>query len=224
MFRRYRRSEPNQDAIRATPMKNRGNGKRDGCEDPLEQLAAAIVADELGGIAECHDDNSQPMMYDWDVTVDGTTIALEVTRTVNGPYNAFWRAIGETNWDASGVLECSWQISCHDDSLDDVKVKKMRKQLFPLLRRLETAAATAFGARAFYDDEGGRRLPEIEVAIAALGVIDGRVVDSSPTIPLVHLGSHGGGAIGPTDVVARVEDHCALNSKKLTAAANSLNS
>jgi hypothetical protein len=162
--------------------------------DDVERAAAQAVADILGGTWREHDTGTEPLQYDADVfSVDGATVALEITSTTDSRDVAMWRRISDLAWEFD-QLASSWTLNVRPGT----NINRLRSDVAGLLEELESVELNRFG----FDNEDvlGNARKTVE-ALRRLGVRRAAAFTDELRPATVVLASSRGGATSP-DLVA----------------------
>jgi hypothetical protein len=183
--------------------------------------AAGLVAGSLGGTRVIKtDDGTAGGIHDFEMTVPGGSLALEVTSTTVGEEHGMWSAIFAQNWETRKV-RCGWSLSLRAAQRADTgpSVKTIRKCVEDHLLALEVAGISAFGSN--------HPQPETDHAADAveklkdLGVRAGSCNGPPPpgVRPILMIGTTGPAGMADGDDVTRaVEVAATENAAKLARA------
>ena len=116
--------------------------------DEAELVAAAVVADHLGGKEEHRDGPGAPdAMHDYDVILpDGSRVALEVTIVADPDAMSFDTVMGDTTWTAAGV-RADWNIALPfpEPGRPAIRIKRNTPRLIAALATLEAHGISQLG-------------------------------------------------------------------------------
>jgi hypothetical protein len=180
---------------------------------PDEQSAACLLSSRLGADEVLPRDvlGAPPATHDFDLRVQGRTLAVEVTMAADGATKSFWDAQQDHQWDEP-TLSNSWGLTL----IPGTRVKPVRSKAPRFLRILEEREVSRFDITRL----SHRTDPDDAVVIkllAELGVRAGSAHDHAPA--RIVIGVVGdvewGGADGLAEVV---ESEAQANAEKLANA------